>query len=196
MEASEDWYTFCMLGAEGVGRNSIARKVATNAFLDNSEGFHGTFTPSPNCSSSFEVISKGGVRPMERYPSHIRMLDCIFFVYAVTSKISLEDLTKFKTELEHIDSQSSRILLGNKTDVLEEREVSFEEGQKVAEALGCTEFYEVSAKMDSQEDFLQIFQKAMSMTREMQDKLVSKITAPETPIVVTQNKPNWSCILS
>ena len=165
------YYTFYMVGSDGVGRNSIARKVATDTFQDNSEKFYGLDITIDYCDCSFEVINKGGVRPLERYPSHIRVLDCIFFVYAVTSKFSLEDLTTFTTELKHIDSQSSRILLGNKTDVLEEREVSFEEGQKVAEALGCAEFHEVSAKMGSKEDFLQIFQKAMSMTREMKYKL-------------------------
>src|SRR3990167_11365495 len=133
---------------------------------------------------------------MERYPSHIRILDCIFFVYAVTSKISLEDLTKFKTELKHIDSQSSRILLGNKTDILEEREVSFEEGQKVAEALGCSEFHEVSAKMDSQEDFLQIFQKAMSLTYGMQRNYVASITAPAASSQKRNRSKKSNCILS
>ena len=158
------YYTFCMVGSDGVGRNSIARKVATNTFQEKSERFYAMDMAIDNCNCCFEVINK--VRePVQRFTSHIKMLDCIFFVYAVTSKFSLEDLT----ELEHIDSQSSRILLGNKTDVLEEREVSFEEGQKVAEALGCAEFHEVSAKMDSQEDFLKIFQKAMSLTREMQE---------------------------
>ena len=171
--ARPDNYTFCMVGSEGVGRSSIARKVAKNTFQEKSQLFYDTFTPTPNCECSFSVFSKGHGRPFQRFPEHIRFLDCIFFVYAVTSKNSLEDLTTFSTELElrHIDPKSSRILLGNKTDVLEEREVSFEEGQKVAEALGCAEFHEVSAKMGSKEDFLQIFQKAMSMTREMKYKL-------------------------
>lgn len=172
-----DNYTFCLLGCDGVGRSSIVRKLVNNTFEENSTQYVSYFKINGH-DCDFVVIGKGEARPMERHPGYIRILDCIIFVYAVTSRNSLNELATFNSELDYIDSIAPRILIGNKSDLADEREVTYEEGQSMAKTLKCSEFYELSAKTSEQNKFEDIFKKLMEAAVKAQDGAVKSITKP------------------
>ena len=82
--------------------------------------------------------------------SYYRGSHGIIFIYDVTDKESFRDiLSRWKKQVETIRLDGTRFLLvGTKNDLEAEREVSFAEGQELADALGC-QFVETSAKEGS-----------------------------------------------
>jgi len=68
------------------------------------------------------------------------------FVYDITDEKSFQNIPKLIKEAKSVhDKQPVFILVGNKKDLEEKREVSYEKGKLLAEEFGG-EFYEVSAK--------------------------------------------------
>ena len=68
------------------------------------------------------------------------------FVYSITDRNSFHEITRIKKQVENARKSSSltAIMVGNKNDLLHERQVTEHEGQDLADELGCR-FYEVSA---------------------------------------------------
>jgi len=86
----------------------------------------------------------GGFRMV---PRDFASCDGVIFLYDITNRISFEAIKRMlegKKIGEKIPDWC--ILVGNKADLEEEREVSYEEGRLLAEELDGTEFFEVSAK--------------------------------------------------
>ena len=68
-------------------------------------------------------------------------------VYAITSHISFDEITTFREQILRVKDvdQVPMILVGNKCDLEEERDVTTAEGQDLAKTFGCP-FFETSAK--------------------------------------------------
>lgn len=69
----------------------------------------------------------------------------ILLVYAVNSRISFDKLQEWVDEVNKFANNLPIIIVGNKNDLEEERQVSREEGENFAKKINCN-FYEVSAK--------------------------------------------------
>ena len=70
-----------------------------------------------------------------------------FMVYAINDKDSFEHIDNWLKEIKHQSNPDVKIfLIGNKCDLIEEREVSYEEGEKYYKNFDLNAFYEVSAK--------------------------------------------------
>lgn len=69
----------------------------------------------------------------------------ILLVYAVNSRISFDKLQEWVDEVNKFANNLPIIIVGNKSDLEEERQVSREEGENFAKKINCN-FYEVSAK--------------------------------------------------
>ena len=86
----------------------------------------------------------------ERYNSLnltlLRKADGVILVYDITSQESFRKIDFWIQEL-HNKNKDSKVLMlvGNKTDLDNEREVSFQQGEKKANEIGCP-FMETSAK--------------------------------------------------
>ena len=67
-------------------------------------------------------------------------------VYSIASRVSFERIDLFRQAMNRIKrGQPVFLLVGNKSDKATEREVSYDEGSKLAERFGC-DFMETSAK--------------------------------------------------
>merc|ERR1711976_81232 len=70
----------------------------------------------------------------------------ILFVYDITDRDSFENIKYWFSDMNRLSSPHARkILIGNKSDLGESRQVSYDEGLEVASNLGI-EFMEASAK--------------------------------------------------
>jgi len=70
----------------------------------------------------------------------------IVLVYDITDKTSFQDIENWLNEIQqHASPNTTKILVGNKCDLADKRQVSFQEGQSFAESLGV-QFLETSAK--------------------------------------------------
>jgi GTPase KRas len=72
--------------------------------------------------------------------------EAIIIVYSITSNASFEELDEWVERIHRLKGQDALIwLVGNKCDLVDDREVSTHRGQDLARRLGC-EFSETSAK--------------------------------------------------
>ncbi|KAK0173084.1 hypothetical protein PV328_006332, partial [Microctonus aethiopoides] len=99
-----------------------------------------------NVMSEVEILDTARCETSNCLFSHIRWGEAFVVVYSVTSKHSFQEakaLLKQIAEL-RLPSYSTALLLGNKRDLDQAREVQVDEGQQLSLAHGC-QFYEVSA---------------------------------------------------
>ena len=78
--------------------------------------------------------------------SYYKGANGILVVYDITNKESFEGLTSWLIEIEKNSSKEAyKLLIGNKNDLEDKREVSYNEGKEFASINGM-EFFETSAK--------------------------------------------------
>lgn len=101
-----------------------------------------------NNQCSVEILDTAGT---EQFTSmrdlYMKKGQGFILVYSISSQGSLDDLLEIKEQLE-INKESNDIplvLVGNKTDLEEDRVVTFEEGVQLAKTFNCS-FMETSAK--------------------------------------------------
>ena len=110
----------------------------------------------------------------------------ILLVYDITRPNSFDNLAKWlRTILEHSNTDVEKMILGNKCDMEEQRQISKERGEAIAKENGIP-FLETSAKnnINVEEAFLQ-------MSERILDKLPGSV--PETsPNIVPKTSPKKS----
>ena len=68
------------------------------------------------------------------------------FVYSIVERKSFENLSKWVRDASNFNSKNVvKVLIGNKNDLEDKREVAYEDGKNFADSFGM-KFYEVSAK--------------------------------------------------
>merc|ERR1711982_234208 len=69
--------------------------------------------------------------------------------YAITSRSSFDEITSFREQILRVKDEDKvpMVLVGNKCDLEEERQVTAVEGQDLAKSFGCP-IYETSAKAE------------------------------------------------
>lgn len=78
--------------------------------------------------------------------SYYRGAHGIIVVYDTTEKESFKNVTSWMNEINRYASENvNRLLIGNKSDMDEKKQVSYEEGRELAEKMGI-KFMETSAK--------------------------------------------------
>ena len=77
-------------------------------------------------------------------PNYIRGSSLVFIVYDISNRKSFENLSNWIDFVNNIEN-SNIVIVGNKSDLKDTREVTLEEGQKFCEEKNV-EFFEVSAK--------------------------------------------------
>lgn len=80
-------------------------------------------------------------------PMYYRSSAVAVMVYDITSKDTLQSLEEWSSEIADKAPHNIKfVVIGNKCDLSEKREVSTEAGKSMAEQLGATLFHETSAK--------------------------------------------------
>lgn len=103
--------------------------------------------------ATLEVLDTAG---QEEYTAlrdqWIREGECFLLVYSITSRSSFSRIRSFYSQIQRVkedDDPFSVVIVGNKSDRgPEEREVSTQEGEALADELGGVPFFESSAKLN------------------------------------------------
>lgn len=139
-----------LTGDIAVGKTSIINALLNSKFNDEYEPSIGVdfFSKTMNYKGKQIKLQIWDSAGQEKFrsliPNYIRGASIIFLVYDITKKETfahLPDWIKFINNIEN----TNIIIVGNKIDLEESREINFEEGKKFAEANNC-EIFEVSAK--------------------------------------------------
>ena len=147
-------YTFkyILVGDYAVGKSNILLRFSNNEFNTNYFSTIGVeFSIKKlkvnNKNIRIQVWDTAG---QERFlgitKTYFKNCACIIVVYDITRKLTFDNLNIWINEIKNICSKSVYIiLLGNKCDLENQREVSYKEGEKYAEENNF-KFYETSAK--------------------------------------------------
>ena len=144
-------YKVIILGLRGVGKTTISFRLAKNQYIESSP------TISLDVSNyQVKVNNKtiqiqlwdtcGNEEFAEKTPNLFKNTKFAILVYALNDRKSFEDIDKWINILRNKAMGFFTILIGNKKDLEEERQVLEYEGEKLKNDYGLNYFLETSAK--------------------------------------------------
>ena len=146
---------FC--GDAGVGKTSIIISLMGQKFSEEYEPsigvdfFSKTFRYKERMLKLQIWDSAGQEKFRSLIPNYIRGSSLIFLIFDITNKTSYDNIPEWIKFITDIDNNGNIILVGNKIDLKEKREVNKEEAEKFSQEKKY-EYFEVSAKEGSNID--------------------------------------------
>ena len=137
-------------GDIAVGKTSIISVLMGQKFTAEYEASIGVDFFSKTVKYKGKIIklqiwdSAGQEKFRSLIPNYIRGSSLVFIVYDVSNRKSFENLNQWINFVNNIEN-SNIVIIGNKNDLKDSREVTLEEAQKFCEEKNV-EFFEVSAK--------------------------------------------------
>ncbi|XP_076446568.1 ras-related protein Rab-9B-like [Babylonia areolata] len=172
-----------LLGDGGVGKSSLMKRFVDNKF--DSQVFHtiGVEFLSKNVvvgqtTFTLQIWDTAG---QERYRSlrtpFYRGTDCCLLTFSLNDKQSFEHLSMWHKEfITYADVQDGTafpfVVIGNKADMKEEREVTSEEARKWCSSHGHLPYFEASAKESTNVEnaFLAVIQRLLELEDQMEQR--------------------------
>jgi len=141
-----------LFGMEHVGKTSLVDRYVNDKFEESYISTLGynvfeKILETEDLNITLMIYDIGG---QERFrdlrKKYAEGADIAFIVYDITKKESLDMIPEWQKDLVEFTDNVSFIIIGNKKDLEDIREVSFEDGKKVSTELGALDFFETSAK--------------------------------------------------
>ncbi|KAJ5076711.1 ras and ef-hand domain-containing protein [Anaeramoeba ignava] len=150
--AEEKTLKFLLIGTTLVGKSSIMMRFCENKFLDNIGTTIGVDFKFAEVNIENEKIkleiwdTAGQDRFRSITPSYYRNTNGIMIVYDITNEETFEHISTWFQEIKTNAPEDVVIsIVGNKSDLENERVVPTKKGQKMATSYDCL-FFEMSAK--------------------------------------------------
>lgn len=100
---------------------------------------------------------------------YMRSGEGFLLVYSVTSRSSFDEIIQYHQQILRVKDQDvfPMVIVGNKCDLVQDRQVSIEEGQELAQKLQC-DFIETSAKLrvNVEDGFYQLVRQIKQYSKE------------------------------
>ena len=151
MEEYDMMVKVIIIGDSGVGKTNIMSKFLKNKFMEESKATVGVEFGSKLFDLNGHKIKAQiwDTAGQEKYKSitgaYFKGSKGALIVYDITQKNTFESLEKWVNDLKSAgDPKITIILIGNKSDLEENRQVSKEQGEEKAKSFGCA-FLETSA---------------------------------------------------
>jgi small GTP-binding protein len=155
IKAKADEYAFKLIlgGDGGVGKTSMVHRFVENSFQQDYKATIGTSILKKECnfeglesSVRFVIWDLAGQTQFRRIrKSYLANAEAGILVFDVTRQKTYENIKNWYEEIKEVTPKISLILVGNKIDLVDQREVSREEGEALAEEIGIS-YIETSAK--------------------------------------------------
>lgn len=139
------------LGSSQVGKTSLLFKWISNTFrtdYDSTVGAIFMSKASTYNSRSFKLQiwdTSGQEKYRPLFHMYIKNAKVVVLVFDVTQRQSLEDLESLIRQTKESNLEAQYLLIGNKIDLVEQRQITEEEGREYAHGYGAS-YIEVSAK--------------------------------------------------
>lgn len=145
-------YKLVVVGGGGVGKSALTIQLIQSHFVDEYDPtIEDSYRKQCNVDTEQVMLDILDTAGQEEYlamrEQYMRTGEGFLLVYAINSRNSLEELQVFYEQIQRVkDTDNVPVLVvGNKSDLEIERQVSFEEGAAFAKSLRCP-FLETSAK--------------------------------------------------
>ena len=145
-------FKYIIIGDPSVGKSNLLMKFAHNKFTDEYQATIGVEFGAKNITFNNQVYriqiwdtaGQENFRSITR--SYYKNSACALIVYDITRKISFDNLVQWIEDCKNSSPKTVfMVLVGNKSDLERNREVTEEEGREFAEKNGML-FFETSAK--------------------------------------------------
>jgi len=154
-------FNVVVMGTGAVGKSALVVQFTTNTFVSEydptvEDSFRKDVVVD-GTSSVLDILDTAGQEEFESlYDRWVRPAHGFLLMYDITLKATFEEVQILKDKIVRIkdtlaesngqtEVEIPMVLVGNKCDLAEEREVSLQEGQSVADKWSCP-FFETSAK--------------------------------------------------
>jgi len=178
-------YRVAVFGAGGVGKSSLILRFINKTFSENyvptiEDTYQQVRTSNQKNVCTLQLIDTTG---SHQFPAMQRLSilkgHAFIIIYSITSKASLEELGPILLMLKEVKGEHIAevpiMLVGNKKDESQKREVATETGVKLSERWGCG-FIETSAK--NNENVTELFQNLLAMEKK---RILTLAVASEEP---------------
>ena len=156
-------FRYIIIGSTAVGKSQIIKRFTTDTFNEKYGATIGVEYDEKNIEIEGKItrIQIWDTAGQERFKSitrgYYKNCVCAIIVYDITSRESFNDITNWIKDCKNYSPKTVLMaLIGNKCDLEENRLISTEEGQQLADKNEIT-FYETSAKEGT--NIKEIFQK-------------------------------------
>lgn len=154
MTSEPDLYRFKMvlLGTEAVGKTSLVDRFINNKFEDNyistlGYNVYQKEITQDNALITLLIFDIGGQeRFRELRKKYATGANIAFLVYDITNYESFRNILTWKADLDEFAGTIPFIIIGNKLDLTDQRQVAIDEAKLVAANLGALDCLETSAK--------------------------------------------------
>ena len=153
IQSGEYAYKLILGGDGGVGKTSMVHRFVEDAFQTDYKSTIGTSIMKKECDFEglsskvrFVIWDLAGQSQFKRVrQTYVENAEAGIVVFDVTRKETFDNLETWNKEIKEASPTISLILVGNKIDLVDDRQVTTEEGQALAQKLGLT-YVETSAK--------------------------------------------------
>jgi len=150
--ASSHIYRIVVVGVGGVGKSCLTIQYIADRFIEEYDPtLEDSYRKQVRVDAEECILDIFDTAGQDDFSSirdqYYRTGDGFLCVYAITLQSSFEDVREFHDAILRVKDVETIpfVLVGNKCDLEDERKISREEGQELANQLGC-KFMEVSAK--------------------------------------------------
>ena len=151
-------YKVVVLGSGGVGKSALTVQFVTGQFVEKYdptiEDFYRKEIEVDNTPSVLEILDTAGT---EQFASmrdlYIKNGQGFILIYSLLNKQTFTDLRSIRDQILRVKNSDNvpMVLVGNKSDMFDEREVEASDAKSLAEEWDCPT-YETSAKTRSNVD--------------------------------------------
>lgn len=145
-------YKLVVVGGGGVGKSALTIQLIQSHFVDEYDPtIEDSYRKPCNIDDEQVLLDILDTAGQEEYSAmreqYMRTGEGFLLVYSIDSKSSLDELQNFYEQIQRVKESDNVpvLVVGNKCDLENERQVSFEEGKTLADSFGC-KFLETSAK--------------------------------------------------
>ncbi|KAG8208440.1 hypothetical protein GTR04_4192 [Trichophyton interdigitale] len=145
-------YKLVVVGGGGVGKSCLTIQLIQSHFVDEYDPtIEDSYRKQCVIDDEVALLDVLDTAGQEEYSAmreqYMRTGEGFLLVYSITSRQSFEEIITFQQQILRVKDKDyfPIILVGNKCDLEKEREVSQEDGEKLARSFGC-KFIETSAK--------------------------------------------------
>jgi len=159
-----------VLGGGGVGKTAFTIQLVSHHFV---EAYDPTIESSyrqqfmvDDQIAVLDILDTAGQEEYTALQSQwIRSGEGFVLLYSIADRSTFDEVDRFRTKILNVKDTSAEnappiVLVGNKADLVDKREVELVEGQQLAKVFNC-DFFEASAKtrLNVQESFFQLVRK-------------------------------------
>ncbi|KAN0008736.1 hypothetical protein ACTFIU_009465 [Dictyostelium citrinum] len=141
----------CIMGDSGVGKTSITIQFISNHFINcydpTIEDLYRKQCVIDDQVYMLDILDTAGQDELTAIRNHwIKSCEGFVLVYSITLKSSFDQIQSYIDQIKNLKTEKVPIILiGNKSDLEEDREVTYHEGENFANRFGMS-YIEVSAK--------------------------------------------------